>query len=200
MLALQQRKASRASVAVFVTLVIAIVCVAMVIILAPRPIDALSELKSLPLYPNARLSSFSGNTQYEQSGGQWWALKEAGGMGSYSPRRLNVSLATVTFETNDGPEAVLKFYDEQMTQRGYYEVSDGSALQEHLKWTHRFGALGEMVESTVGDDLINQPRNFHNLRITATSAPSQQDARSDVTLISVEYRALMETGGLLFYK
>ncbi len=121
-------------------------------------------------------------------------------MGSYLPRKLIVSVATLTFETNDGPEEVLKFYDEQMTQRGYYEVSDGSALQEHLIWTHRFGTLGEIVESTFGDDLINQPRNLHNLRITATGAPSQQDARNDITLISVEHKVLMETGGLLFYK
>jgi hypothetical protein len=182
---------------ILLTLGVIIGCGALTLLVIPRPPDALAELKSLTLYPTARAVTFTDNIRHEMIGRKSWSYAGGGGaVGSDYRRNLSVTAASMTFETSDEPNQVRAFYDNEVSNRGYFEVSAETANYQYLVHDRPLEIVAGMLAVIRGMDELDQPVNFRTVNITIEKMPLQEDGNKSVTQVSIEQTILSETGGL----
>jgi hypothetical protein len=167
--------------ATFMTLVIVALCgVTAMLILRPPQADALAELRALPLYPGVSSPSFSGNTQFQETEVRWWNTKSGGTIASDRHRNLNVTKASMTFDTDDEPGSVMEFYNDQVPGRGYWAIGSKPPGYRYLKWAAPFKMIADFSELILGDE-FDHPVTFYEVNVVAVEAQPDYDARSRTT-------------------
>ena len=163
------------------------------IVFWPRQADALAELKSLPSYPGARLVNFSDNHRYTKFGSESWDMNGGGTWVSDEQRPLNVTTSSMTFETNDEPDSVRRFYGNNLPKSGYYEVLNWKlTVDQYMTWDDRFNLFSKVL----GNENIDTPFTFHSLIITPTKGLPTGSANVGTTQVSIELTIYDETGGI----
>jgi hypothetical protein len=165
-----------------------------ILVFAPKPADAIAELKWLDIYPSATAVSISDNS-YSMTDGLGWSYKGGGGviMTDYH-RSLEVTLATMMFETGEAPDSVQAFYEREVTNRQYYEVEVTAPDRQYLRYEDPYPVL-ELVEDFPGL-YRDRPLYFYQLTIRAVKVSAQSGTATALTRVTVEVQILREAGGL----
>lgn len=196
----QERPRQRGCILLVVCITLAIIlsCAAIPSIISSLqlgPPDALSKLKSLPVYPGTGSITFRDNTKREMVGTQIWVFKSGGIVGSDMDRNLNEATAGLTFETVDEPDQVQQFYAVVASKRGYNEIESKVPGNQYIGWEESFETIAYAMEPFRGDEM-DRPFSFHHLSINADKVLPLSGDKNAVTRVSVELSILNETGGL----
>jgi hypothetical protein len=168
-----------------------VVCGALAwLVLAPAPPDALAELKSLTLYPGATSVSYKGNAQYEKIGVERW-----GNISSARQRALDITVASMTFETGDMPNAVEQFYNDQILNSGYYRMASQAPNTLYFKYETPYQFLENISDLIIRRE-VDHPVTFYDINLTVVEELRNSSPSTRVTHVLIELRILRETGGL----